>query len=81
MVLKVVIFPIAIPRLQSKYSTEEDGMARLFFFLYTTPVAYRSSQARRGIESAAAGLCHSYSNTRSQPHLQTMPQLAAMPDP
>ena len=29
----------------------------------------------------AAGLCHSHSNTGSEPRLQPTPQLTAMPDP
>ena len=31
--------------------------------------------------AAAASLCHSHSNTRSEPHLRSIPQLTAMPDP
>ena len=38
-----------------------------FFFLRATPVAYGISQARSWIRDAAAGLCHSHSNTRSLP--------------
>ena len=33
------------------------------------PMTYGSSQARGQIEAAAAGLDHSHSNTRSEPHL------------
>ena len=44
------------------------------------PAAYRSSQARGGIGAAVASLCHSHSNTGSELHLQTTPQLVAMPD-
>ena len=53
----------------------------LYFFLRATPVAYGSSQARGRIEAAAAILHHSHGNTRFEPHLQPMPQLAAMLDP
>ena len=53
-----------------------------FFFLFmATPMAYGSSQARGWIGAAAAGLCHSHSNARSEPRLQPMPKLAAMLDP
>ena len=44
-------------------------------------VAYGSSQAKGQIRAAAAGLHHIHSNTRSEPHLLPMPQIAAMPDP
>jgi len=41
-----------------------------FFFLFrTTVAAYGSSWARGRIRAAAAGLCPSYSNTRSKPSL------------
>ena len=53
-----------------------------FFLFRATPSAYGSSQARGVIRVSAAGLCHSHSNTRSEPCLQLTPQLtAAMPDP
>ena len=56
---------------------------RVFFVLFfiAAPVAYGSFWARGQIGAAAAGLCHSCSNTRSEPHLQPTLQLAAMPDP
>ena len=43
----------------------------LFYFLLfrPTPVAYGSSKARGLIGAAAAGLCHSHSKARSEPHL------------
>ena len=52
----------------------------LSFFLMALPVAYVSSQARSLIVAAAASLCHSHGNTRSEPHLQPTLQLAAMQD-
>ena len=53
-----------------------------FFFAISraAPVAYGGSQARGPIEDIAAGLCHSHSNTGSEPCLQPTPQLTAMPD-
>ena len=51
-------------------------------FLFTAaPAAFGSSQARGRIRTAAAGLYHSHSNTRSELHLQLMPLLAARLDP
>ena len=55
-----------------------------FFFLSfslfrATPMAYGSSQARGRIETVAAGLCHSHSNSGSSPHLRPTPQLTATP--
>ena len=41
----------------------------LFGLLRAAPAAYGSSQARGRMGAAAAGLCHSYSNTRSEPCL------------
>ena len=53
-----------------------------FFFSFTAaPAAYRSFQARDGFRDAVLGLPHSHSNMESKLHLQTTPQLAAMPDP
>ena len=52
-----------------------------FFFFWATPAAYGRSQARGQIRAAAAGLCYSlsHSSTRSEPHLQPMLQLIAIP--
>ena len=52
-----------------------------FFLLRVTPVAYGGSQARGQIRAAAAGLCHSHSDTGSEAHLRPTPQTTAMPDP
>ena len=53
----------------------------LFAFFRAAPVAYGDSQARGLIGAVAAGLHHSHSNTRSEPHLQPTPLLKATPDP
>ena len=45
-----------------------------FFFFLAAPLAYWTSQARSLIGAIAAGLCHSHSNTGSEPHLQPIPQ-------
>ena len=51
-----------------------------FFWLFRAiPTAYGRSQARGQIRVIAASLCHSHSNARSELHLQTTPQLMAMP--
>ena len=44
----------------------------LFYFCIfrATPRAYGGSQARGWIDAVAAGLCHSHSNARSEPHLR-----------
>jgi len=44
-------------------------------------MAYGGSQARGLTGAAAAGLCQSHSNARSEPHLQPTPQLTATPNP
>ena len=57
-------------------------IANIYILLFrATSVVYGSSQARGQIAVAAAGLCHSHSNMASEPHLQSTPQLTAMPDP
>ena len=46
-----------------------------------TPAACGGSQARGLIAVVAAGLCHSHSNAKSEPHLRPIPQLTATLDP
>ena len=43
--------------------------------------AYGGSQARGPIGIIATGLRQSHSNVGSEPHLQSIPQLTATPDP
>ena len=56
-----------------------------FFFFFclfrAAPAAYGGSQARGLMRATAAGLHHSHSHSRSELHLQPIPQLRAMPDP
>ena len=53
-----------------------------FFLLYRAiPMAQGGSQARGLIGATATGLHYSHSNARSEPHLQTIPQLTVTPDP
>ena len=59
-------------------------LALSFFFLFlfrATPVAYGGSQPRGQIGAAAAGLCHRHSSAGSEPHLRSLLQLVATPDP
>ena len=42
----------------------------IFFILRAAPVAHGNSQARGQIRATAAGLCHSHSNTGSEPPLK-----------
>ena len=54
----------------------------LFILLFrAAPLACGSSQARGPIGAVAAGLHHSHSDTRPEPHLRPTPQLMAMPGP
>lgn len=48
----------------------------VFFLFRAAPLADGGSQARGRIRAVAAGLCHSHSKARSQPHLRPTP-----PDP
>ena len=53
-----------------------------FYFFRAAPAPYGGSQARGPVGAAAVGLHHSHSsNAGSQPSLQSMSQLMAMPDP
>ena len=56
-----------------------------FFFFFglfrVAPTACGVSEAKGPFEAVAAGLCHSHSNTRSEPSLRSTPELRAMPDP
>ena len=72
----------------SKMVDPKEVFIYLFIYLFivvcpsrAVPVAYGSSQVRSLIGAVAASLHHSHSNTRSEPHLQSTPQLMAMPDP
>ena len=53
----------------------------LFAISWVASAAYGGSQARGRIGAVATGLYHNHSNTGSEPHLQPIPQLTAMPDP
>ena len=52
----------------------------LFGLFRAAPAACGHSQAWGQIGAAAAGLHHSHSNARSEPHLRPSPQLMATPD-
>ena len=52
-----------------------------FCFFRAAVAAYGSSQATGLIGATAAGLRHSHSNARSEPHLRPTPQLTAVPYP
>ena len=67
-----------------KVSSNTQVQSRSFssFCLFkTAPAVYGGSQTRGPFRAVAVGLHQSYSNTRSDAHLQTTPQLMAMPDP
>ena len=53
----------------------------ILLFFMAARTAYGGSQARGGIRAVAVGLYHSHSNEGSEPHLQPMLTLVAMPDP
>ena len=55
-----------------------DFVTSFYLFLFTaTIVAYGSCKAKHRIRATAAGLYHSHSSTRSEPHLQSTLQLIA----
>ena len=53
----------------------------LFAIFWAALAVYGGSQARGRIGATATGLRQSPINAGSEPHLQTTPQLTAMPDP
>ena len=53
----------------------------LFAISWAASVAYGGSQAKGPIGAVAAGLYQSHTNAGSEPRLQPIPQLTAMPDP
>ena len=65
----------------------KDICCSLFFFFWSfvfsaaAPVAYGGSQARDQIGAVATSLCHSHSNTGSEPRLWSTSQLMATRDP
>ena len=64
------------------YSKIQISYYLLIFFLFMPPPAVNGSSQGRGQTGAAfAGLHHSHSNARSEPHLWLISQLAATPDP
>ena len=75
------------PFLQEAYNlVKEDTIFFIFIFCLfafsrAAPAAYGSSQARGPIGAVATGLCHSHSNTGSEPSLQPTPQLTATLNP
>ena len=53
----------------------------LFAISWATSLAYGDYQARGQIGAVATGLRKRHSNVGSEPHLQPIPELTAMPDP
>ena len=51
-----------------------------FFFFRAAVAAYGGSQVKARLRAAAASLCHSYSNARSEPYLQPTPEPTATLD-
>ena len=72
-----------MPQVQPKKKKRTTPL--FFFFSFClfrdSPKAYGVSQARGLIGAVATSLHHSHSNAGSQPRLQPIPQLMAMPDP
>ena len=64
-------------------SLEVTSLLFIYLFLHfrAAPATYGGSQSRGLIEATAASLHDSHSNTRSEPHLRSRPQLTATPDP
>ena len=70
--------PLALGRLFSRSQRFSLSLSFFFFFfsfclVRATPAACGGSEVRGGIQAVAAGLCHSHSHARSEPHLQPTP--------
>ena len=79
----LVVVRFYAPAPQNSFTVQNFSLMPTFFFLFffrVIPMACGSSQVRGWIGAAAAGLCHSHSNTRSKPRLWPTPQLMAMLD-
>ena len=82
-----MVIPVCFPLVVYCYlSSSKLDVIRIFlrvsFCLFrATTAAYGGSQARGLMGAVAAGLHHSHSNARSEPHLRPTLQLTAMPDP
>ena len=86
---KLKIIKRHLQRMQKFRTSSQDRLLEIIFLCFfvlfcfllfrPAPSAYGSSQARSWIRATAAGLCHSHSNTGSEPHLWPTPQLMAMP--
>ena len=66
---------VRVPHFEESCSKMIKTNSMLQVHLYNlrlTPMAYGSSQARGPTGAAAASLCHSHGNTRSEPHLRPM---------
>ena len=88
-VLLFITFSVHSLRLPSPSLLFASFFFSFFFFLFlfsflpfrATSMASGVFQASDQIGAAAAGLCHSHSNTGSKPCLRPTPQLTAMLDP
>ena len=78
---ETIIFVLTTMQLYTKFSLQ----VLFYFFIFlsfqgcTRGVWRFPGQGLMG--AAAAGLCQSHSNARSEPHLRPIPQLTAIPDP
>ena len=68
--------------IKSKINSDKQHDCLFFFFAFLGRHPWHREVPRLGIQSKlAAGLHHSHSHTRPEPHLQTTPEFMAMPDP
>ena len=75
------LFFLLLSCISSLYILNINPFHFFFFHFRPAPAAYGSYQARGQIRAATADLCFSHGNAGSEPHLQPILQLAAMPDP
>ena len=71
----------AINQCPEKYHTSEIFFFFVFYLFRAAPMAYGGSKARGPFGAGAAGLRHSHSISGPELHQQSIPPLAALPDP
>ena len=78
----LIIFSLETCLLYFTHTYREESLSKISIDDQSCILFYFNFLKKLGrIEAIPAGLHHSHSNARSEPHLRPTPQLRAMPDP